>query len=109
MKKKEKIIKKLSDGTVAKVGMIVVNTDGLIGKIALIDLSKTIQHPNHILINLIDKGWTFSERAKGIHAIPIPSNYKTDKPVWFFNLYQTRKATPEERKQYYAELYAKNK
>lgn len=107
-KKKEKIVKYLADGNIAKVGMIVKGHDGNVGKIILIDLSETIQNDTHILVNLINTGWSFTERSKTSLAIPIPSNYKTNKPVWFFRLSATRKATPAERKRYYTELYARN-
>ena len=97
MKKKEKIVKVLSDGTVAKVGMIVVLT--------------TITEES--LKNSITKiKATVNKNAKNKRGlIRNLGEYKTVVLTedWFAYTSNLRKATPEERKQYYAELHARNK
>ena len=90
MKKKEKIVKVLSDGTVAKVGMIVRSLNGPITRI-----KATV---NENAENIIGYVWNLKERPDLVLC-----------EGWFCPTHMLTKATPEERKQYYAELYAKNK
>lgn len=90
MKKKEKIVKVLSDGTVAKVGMIVSSLNGTITRI-----KATV---NENAENIIGCVWNLKEHPDLVLC-----------EDWFYPTHMLTKATPEERKQYYAELYARNK
>lgn len=110
MKKQEKIVKILSDGNIAKVGMIVtiindssgndVNTITKIVEIAC----KQCNHP---------KG-----RDSYVTCLALNSDigyrglfYNKKHPniaVWEEHTLNIRKATPEERKQYCKNLYARN-
>ena len=90
MKKKEKIVKVLSDGTVAKVGIIVKSLNGTITRI-----KATV---NENAENIIGCVWNLKEHPDLVLG-----------EGWFYPTHMLTKATPEERKQYYAELYAKNK
>lgn len=91
MKKKEKIVKVLSDGSVAKVGMIVV-----IGKYNVLKITAVVKEDAKNKYGTI-------QNLKKLH------DYVLCTDGMFSPLNWIRKATPEERKQYYAELYARNK
>lgn len=100
MKKKEKIVKKLSDGTVAKVNtIVVVLKNDLCPDNAIVKLTATVKS------NAVNKMGRYRNLSENDYILL--ANYNNENI--FINADWTRKATPEERKQYYAELYARNK
>ena len=88
-KKKEKIVKYLADGNIAKVGMIIY-CNGNVTKI-----TATVKEN---AINI----WGTPQNLKKLKGYILCDN------GYFVLSNSFRKATPVERKQYYAELYARN-
>ena len=86
-----KTIKLLADGTIAKVGMIVYHSSGYIGKIVLIRTGSIYKIGNSIYTHRLRSGEIRMEIADKSFSV-IPSNM--------------RKATKEERKQYYKQFYS---
>ena len=89
MKKKEKIVKILSDGTVAKVGMIVV-----IQRSTIVQIKATVKE-------------NAENRYRTVQNLKELPDYILCSDGMFSPLKWIRKATPEERKQYYKDLYAR--
>ena len=95
--KKEKIVKILSDGTIAKVGMIVV-----------------VNWPKYIKRKTITKiAQTVNKKSINVFAVKNDLSIESNRDWllidgYFVQTFDVRKATPEERKQYYKDLYARN-
>lgn len=111
MKKQEKIVKILSDGNIAKVGMIVtiigynfgndINTITKIVEVACKQDDYPKGRDSHVTCLALNSNIGY----KNLFYNKIHPNTA----VWEEHTLSIRKATPEERKQYYAELYARNK
>lgn len=86
-----KTIKVLSDGTIAKVGMIITCDLFFNKEIIKINNVKTGSKPKNAILRCND--WD-------VHT--------TSKYNPWVHINNIRKSTPEERKQYYQELYAKH-
>lgn len=99
MKKQEKIVKILLDGNIAKVGMIVVILTGAHGG----NNAQTITKITKIKERSLNKNEILCE------CIGLRSGFDICKiQSWYEYTNDIRKATPEERKQYYKDLYARN-
>ena len=107
-KSKKQPVRFLSDGTIAKVGrIVVVIKEGAygneIGAVTRVTKTNIPQYHDYVFCEEVGREGLFgiSEDERRNRGYPLI-------PSWYENIDYLRSATKEERQQYYSELYKRN-
>ena len=105
---KKQPVRFLSDGTIAKVGrIVVVIKEGAygneVGAVTRITKTNIPHYPDYVFCEGVGRSKIFggSEDERGNRGYPLI-------PSWYEHIDYLRSATKEERQQYYSELYKRN-